>query len=202
MPAGGTERERLQPDLDGDLAAVAARLRRVTVRVHGSGAGAGSGVIWTSDGLIVTNAHVIRNRAGVVLDDGRRFEGRLIAWDPERDLAALAIEGDGLPAADVGDSDTLRVGELVVAVGNPFGLAGAATAGVIHAVARRRSAGPRLIQADVALAPGNSGGPLADARGRVIGINAMIVGGLALAVPSNAVARFVDSLPRRRMALT
>lgn len=97
--------------------------------------------------------------------------------------------------AEIGDSDSLRVGQLVVAVGNPLGLSGAVTAGLIHAIGPRRPAGPSLIQADLRLAPGNSGGPLADARGRVIGINAMIAGGLALAVPSSLVARFLAKLP-------
>jgi serine protease Do len=104
-------------------------------------------------------------------------------------------------AADIGDSDALRVGELVVAVGSPFGLAGAVTAGVIHAIPSRRPSGPRFIEADVRLAPGNSGGPLADSRGRVIGINARIAGGLALAVPSNVVTRFVASLRRGAIAV-
>jgi serine protease Do len=155
----------------------------------------GSGVIWAPDGLIVTNAHVAQDRrVGVVLLDGGSFEARLLAWDPERDLAALAIDAHGLPAADVGDSATLRVGELVVAVGNPLGLAGAVTAGVIHAIGPRRSEGASFIQADLRLAPGNSGGPLANAHGRVIGINARVAGGLALAVPSSLVARLLDPL--------
>jgi serine protease Do len=192
--SGDSETHDIRPGIGGHLAAITARLRRITVQVHGSSASAGSGVIWTSNGLIVTNAHVARGRAGVVLPGGRALEARGLAWDPEHDLAALAIDGDGLSAADVGDSDGLRVGDLVVAVGNPLGLTGAVTAGVIHAIGPRRLAGPSFIQADLRLAPGNSGGPLADARGRVIGINAMIAGGLALALPSNVVARFVASL--------
>ena len=192
--SGDSETHDIRPGIGGHLTAITARLRRITVQVHGSSASAGSGVIWTSNGLIVTNAHVARSRAGVVLPGGRALEARGLAWDPEHDLAALAIDADGLSAADVGDSDGLRVGDLVVAVGNPLGLTGAVTAGVIHAIGPRRLAGPSFIQADLRLAPGNSGGPLADARGRVIGINAMIAGGLALALPSNVVARFVASL--------
>jgi serine protease Do len=183
------------PGIGGDLTAVAGRLRRVTVQVHGARGGMGSGVIWASDGLIVTNAHVATSRrVGVVLPAGGTHEARLLAWDPERDLAALAIDAHDLPAADVGDSAVLRVGALVIAVGNPLGLAGAVTAGVIHAIGPRRSAGSSFIQADLGLAPGNSGGPLADAGGRVIGVNAMIAGGLALAVPSNLVQRFLAPL--------
>jgi serine protease Do len=191
---GPIEARVMGSGIDADLVVITERLRRVTVQVCGSSASAGSGVIWISHGLIITNAHVARDRAAVVLPGGRAIEARGLAWDPEHDLAALAVDADGLSAADVGDSDTLRVGDLVVAVGYPFGVAGAVTAGVIHALGPRRPAGPRFIQADLGLAPGNSGGPLADARGRVVGINAMIAGGLALAVPSNVVTRFLASL--------
>jgi serine protease Do len=111
---------------------------------------------------------------------------RLVARDVRRDLAALVVSDAGLPAAEIGDSGGLRVGELVVAVGNPLGLVRALTAGLVHAT------DGRLIQADLRLAPGNSGGPLADARGRVVGLNAMIVGSLAVAVPSRAARRFVQ----------
>ena len=194
MPGHSETHDTRPPAIDGDLTAVTERLRRITVQVHGSSGGTGSGVIWISNGLIVTNAHVARDTAAVVLPGGRAIEARGLAWDPEYDLAALALDAEGLSAADVGDSDRLRVGDLVVAVGNPFGLVGAVTAGVIHAIGPRRTAGSSFIRADLRLAPGNSGGPLADARGRVIGINAMIVGGLALAVPSNVVARFLAPL--------
>jgi serine protease Do len=180
--------------IDGCLSALASKLRHITVQVQGAPAGVGSGVLWSSDGLIVTNAHVVRGRVNVVLPGGRAVQARLLARDPERDLAALAIDAHALASAEIGDSDSLRVGQLVVAVGNPMGLAGAVTAGLIHAIEPRRAAGPSLIQADLRLAPGNSGGPLADASGRVIGINAMIAGGLALAVPSSLVARFVAKL--------
>ena len=194
MPGHSETHDTRPPAIDGDLTAVTERLRRITVQVHGSSGGTGSGVIWISNGLIVTNAHVARDTAAVVLPGGRAIEARGLAWDPEYDLAALALDAEGLSAADVGDSDRLRVGDLVVAVGSPFGLVGAVTAGVIHAIGPRRTAGSTFIRADLRLAPGNSGGPLGDARGRVIGINAMIVGGLALAVPSNVVARFLAPL--------
>jgi len=194
VPGHSETHDTRPPAIDGDLTAVTERLRRITVQVHGSSGGTGSGVIWISNGLIVTNAHVARDTAAVVLPGGRAIEARGLAWDPEYDLAALALDAEGLSAADVGDSDRLRVGDLVVAVGSPFGLVGAVTAGVIHAIGPRRTAGSSFIRADLRLAPGNSGGPLGDARGRVIGINAMIVGGLALAVPSNVVARFLAPL--------
>jgi serine protease Do len=109
----------------------------------------------------------------------------------------LAVEANGLTQACIRDSRTLRVGELVVAVGNPLGMAGALTAGIVHSIVSRRPEGPRFIQADLKLAPGNSGGPLADARGQVVGINTMVAGDLALAVPSNAVTRFLSAVPRR-----
>ena len=179
---------------------VAERLRRSTVQVQTRGRGqqgAGSGVIWSSRGPIVTNAHVAQGpRSSVGLSDGRSLEAVVTAKDPYRDLAALAVDAQDLPAADVADSDGLRVGDLVLAVGNPLGMIGALATGIIHttgaAGAGNGPSGQRWIQADVRLAPGNSGGPLADARGRVIGINTMVAGGLALAVPSNAVTEFLS----------
>jgi serine protease Do len=189
--------------LSDDFAAMAERLRRSTVLVRGRGPGAGSGVIWRSDGLIVTNAHVARGQgATVVLWDGRSFDASLLARAPEVDLAALKIEAEGLPAAVVADSSRLRVGELVLAVGNPLGLVGALTAGIISAAIPEEAGqngrgGHGWIQADVRLAPGNSGGPLADARGRVIGINSMVAGGFAIAVPGNSVQDFLSDLEGR-----
>jgi serine protease Do len=169
---------------------VAERLRRSTAHVaaHGRGQGAGSGVIWSADGLIVTNAHVARGtEAKVSLWDGSTHVATVLNRDPRRDLASLRIAASGLPAATPGDSSALRAGELVIAVGNPLGFIGALTTGVVHSLPN----GKRWVAADVRLAPGNSGGPLADAQGRVIGINTMIAGGLALAVPSNAVGEFL-----------
>ena len=182
--------------LSDDLAAIAARLSRSTVLVRGRGRGAGSGVIWPGRGLIVTNAHVAQGRrSSVGLSDGRSLDAVVAARDPYRDLAALAVDAQDLPAADVADSDRLRVGDLVLAVGNPLGMIGALATGIIHTTgatgASNGPGGQRWIEADVRLAPGNSGGPLADARGRVIGINTMVAGGLALAVPSSAVTEFL-----------
>src|SRR4029077_331135 len=123
----------------------------------------------------------------VGLWDGSTHDASLVSRDTRRDLATLKIAASGLPAATPGDSSALRVGELVIAVGNPLGFIGAMTTGVVHSLPN----GQRWVAADVRLAPGNSGGPLADAQGRVIGINTMIAGGLALAVPSNAVGEFL-----------
>jgi serine protease Do len=156
----------------------------------------GSGVIWgtgANKSLIITNAHVVKDRrARVTLPDGQTSEGRVTSLDNRRDLAAVTIDVSGLPAATIGDSDTLRVGELVFAVGNPLGLVGALAVGIVHA------SGKQWIGADVQLAPGNSGGMLADAEGNVVGINSMIANGLALAIPSNAVKRFLarDARPQ------
>jgi len=183
--------------LTSDLDDVVGRLRENTVEMRSRDRAIGSGVIWRSNGLIVTSAHVVagagpaRTGAQVVLADGRRFQAALVAWDRELDLALLSIEARDLPAALVGDSDCLRAGELVLAVGHPFGLVGAVVTGIVHAApARGHHTGSRWIQADLRLAPGNSGGPMADAGGRVVGVNAMIAGRLALAVPSRVVETF------------
>lgn len=176
-----------------ELAELAAALRRSTVEVHTAGAGAGSGIIWSANGLIVTNAHVARTeRATVVLWDGRELDGVVTARDPRRDLATISIDpaGIALDAATIGHPTDLRTGDVVVALGHPLGITGAIAFGVVHVVETRRGA-PRWIRADIRLAPGNSGGPLADVRGRVIGVNTLIAGGLGIAVPTTTVARFL-----------
>ena len=184
---------------------IAERLRRSTVHVtEGSGGqqGSGSGVIWNADGLILTNAHVARSdRPRIELWDGRAYEGQVDKRDSRRDLAAVRIPARDLPASTPGDSRALRAGELVMAVGNPMGFIGALTTGVVHGQGPLRGLGRQSwVQAAVRLAPGNSGGPLADAQGRVIGINTMVVsGGLALAIPSHAVQQFVQSKASRQM---
>jgi serine protease Do len=176
---------------------IAEQLRRSTVLVHAGGRGSGSGVIWSSDGLLVTNAHVVRSaRPTVRLWDGREFRAAIQSRDPLRDLAQLQIDATNLPAAEVDDSSLVRPGELAIAVGNPMGFVGALATGVIHGVGPLRGLGSHSwVQAEVRLAPGNSGGPLADAHGRVIGINTMVAGRLALAIPSNAVRDFLSASP-------
>ena len=176
---------------------IAEKLRRSTVLVHAGSRGSGSGVIWSSDGTIITNAHVVRGlQISLQLWDGREFQATVTSRDPHRDLAALSIEAKNLPSALVADSSQVRPGELAIAIGNPLGFVGALTTGVIHAVGPVLGLGTQSwVQADVRLAPGNSGGPLADARGLVIGINTMIAGGLALAIPSNAVRNFLSAGP-------
>jgi serine protease Do len=175
------------------LGEVAERVRRYTVLVQPGGRGSGSGVIWSADGLIVTNAHVARGaRLNVSLWDGREFSAEVTARDPRRDLAALRVPATGLRCASAADSSRVRPGEVAIAVGNPLGFLGAMTMGVVHAVGPLRGLGARSwVQADVRLAPGNSGGPLANVHGEVIGINTMVTGRLALAIPGNEVSRFL-----------
>jgi serine protease Do len=172
---------------------IAEKLRRSTVRVSAGRRVQGSGIILSSDGIVVTNAHVAASgRVDVELWDGTRSQADLLLSDVGRDLAILQFSRSSLPAAVLADSDRVRVGELVIAVGSPFGFMGALTTGVIHAIGPVPNLGPlKWIQADVRLAPGNSGGPLANARGEVIGINTMIAGGVGLAIPSNSVSRLL-----------
>jgi serine protease Do len=160
-------------------------------------AGAGSAVVLTPDGFLVTNAHVVGRddtRGRATFGDGREERFEVVGRDPLSDLAILRSEGHDLIPAELGDAERLRVGQLVVAIGNPHGLGGSVTAGVVSALgrslpARSRRAGriiDNVIQTDAALNPGNSGGALADSRGRVVGINTAVAGvGLGLAVPIN-----------------
>jgi serine protease Do len=173
---------------------IAESLRRSTVFIHAGRRGNGSGVIWSSDGLIVTNAHVARRaHLRVQLWDARELDANVVSSDIVRDIAVLRVNAKNLPAATTADSSRVHPGELTIAIGNPLGFVGALTTGVIHAVGPLPGLGPQSwVQAGVRLAPGNSGGPLADAAGRVIGINTMVTGQLALAIPSNAVTEFLS----------
>jgi serine protease Do len=176
---------------------IAEQLRRSTVLVHVGGRGSGSGVIWSTDGIIVTNAHVAhRRQMRVELWDGREFDATIASRDPRIDLAELRVAAANLPAAVAADSSDVRPGQLVIAIGNPLGFVGALTTGVVHAVGGIPRLGSQSwVQADVRLAPGNSGGPLANARGQIIGINTMVAGRLALAIPSDTVRQFLSSGP-------
>jgi len=185
----------------GGFGEISERLRRSTVRVlAGRGPGFGSGVIWNAGGLVLTNAHVVMHRGDsqqVELWDGRRFPARVTARDSRRDLATLQIQADRLEPATAGSSSAVRPGELVIAVGNPLGFAGAVSTGVVHSVGKLPGMGRQdWILANVRLAPGNSGGPLADADGRVIGINTAIVQGLGVAAPADAARDFLRTGPR------
>lgn len=184
-----------------ELADVVARVSAGVVEVRAREHGAGAGTVWRSDGTIVTNHHVSpREQAEVVLADGRTLSAIAVARDPGNDLAVLKVAAQDLPAVTIGDAHALRPGELLLAIGHPFGVRGAVTTGVLStALPRQASEREReLIRADITLGPGNSGGPLVDTRGRVVGINAMVTGGLALAVPSHLVDRLVAGRSERR----
>jgi S1-C subfamily serine protease len=189
-----TVAERLSPSV-GNL--------RVSRRVRGGRIldGGGSSVVITPDGFMLTSAHVVARTDGTGRSsfvDGRELDFELIGADPLSDLAVLRADARNLVAAELGDAERLRVGQLVVAIGNPHGFAGSVTAGVVSALGRslptRSGATVRVvdnvIQTDAALNPGNSGGALADGRGRVVGINTAVAGvGLGLAVPINTATR-------------
>ena len=182
------------------------RAHESVVQVRARGRGVGAGVIWDAEGLVLTNHHVVAGRrrgakVAVVLRDGRELGAEVAKRGQNLDLALLRLEETphDLPAAAVGDSDALRVGELVYAIGHPWGRLGAVTAGVVSGlgVAGGPGGGTRYVQSDVALAPGNSGGPLLNVRGEVVGINAMIFGRLALSIPSNAASAWLAGERRR-----
>ncbi len=220
--------------LSESLAELAAQVRGSVVQVRAGRHGIGSGVVWSvgqadasgeAEATVITNAHVVRATRETIftlqLASGREIQATLVAIDPGHDLASLRTraKASNLQAATIGDSSALRVGELVLAVGNPFGREGAVTSGIVAARApvdpdldiepaeedehpdRSRYGRGRwqlpdvvLIQADISLYPGNSGGPLADARGRVVGINTMVGGGLAFAIPSRTVQNFLQEV--------
>src|SRR3989442_2875033 len=170
---------------------------------------AGTGVIWQTNGGIITNHHVIAHTGSktlVELRDGRVLEAQIVASNPTLDVALLKVPADHLTAIPVADSTKLRVGELVFAIGNPWGQRGVVTAGIVSALSKvkLRNSNRQLeyIKSDVRLAPGNSSGPLINAQGHVIGINAMIMGGdLSVAIPSTVVSNWIAQLPQARITL-
>jgi len=171
-------------------------------------AGTGSGVIYTNDGYILTNNHVVEfaDEYTITLHDNREFKARLVGTDPSTDMAVLKIDATNLPAVELGNSDIVRVGEWVLAVGNPFDLTSTVTAGIISAksrdinIIRRGAPIESFIQTDAAVNPGNSGGALVDVNGRLIGINSAIAtptgtfAGYSFAIPVNLVKRIADDL--------
>jgi serine protease Do len=182
-------------------------LRRSTVHIRSTNSrqqSAGSGVIWDSAGTLITNAHVLGEGAHLIdFWDGQSLPAEVKARDDQRDLAQLKVAASGLLAAKFRNSPA-RAGEFVIAVGNPLGFTGALTTGVVHTAGPVSRLGRRSwVQAAIRLAPGNSGGPLADAAGQVIGINTMIVsGGIALAVPTATVEEFMRDGARPRLGVS
>jgi serine protease Do len=189
--------------LEDALADTCQRANQSLVVVQNGRRGAGAGVFWRSGGIVVTNYHVIqRGKPRVSLMDGGEYATRVLASARQIDLAVLELdlpeaERTGLAVADIADSRKLRVGQIALALGHPWGQLGSVSMGVITSLGsvplRWRKGAVNVIRTDAGLAPGNSGGPLIDARGAVIGINTMIVGGdLGVAVPSHVVNEFVD----------
>jgi putative serine protease PepD len=203
------------------VAAVAETVLPSVVRVDIEGAdgaaaaGNGSGVIYSSDGHIVTNNHVVAQGGDleVLFNDGSRAEARVIGTDPRNDLAVIKVEREGLPTLRIGDSSALKVGELAVAIGSPFGLDGTVTAGVVSALNRPIQVNdpsegtltlPNVIQTDASINPGNSGGPLVNGEGELVGINSAILtrggfgqpanAGVGFAIPSATAMHVVDLL--------
>ncbi len=186
----------LLSNLDSQMSAVVSRARPSLVQVHNGRRGNGAGTILHTDGLIITNAHVVRRKSPeVTLWDGRTLPGRLLAYDEKRDLAAVSVEATGLPTIPLGNGRELRPGQWVVALGHPWGVTGATTAGMIISVGRPVEGLPfdgDLIQVGLHLRPGHSGGPMVDSDGRLVGINTMIAGpDIGLAVPIQTVKRFL-----------
>ncbi|HTE47008.1 MAG TPA: serine protease [Gemmatimonadaceae bacterium] len=162
----------------------------------------GTGIVWGKSGIVVTNAHCVREGEDpqIFTQLGTR-RGRVLAVAKDHDLAAISVPGLAGPSLEIRDANTLETGELLFAYGHPLGVRDALSMGVLHAVTRHpRSGEPRFIVADVRLAPGNSGGPLVDAEGNLVGVNHMVVNGLGVAIPSTAVAHFMDRVRAARAA--
>ena len=170
----------------------------VEVRNRGS---TGTGIIWGKSGIVLTNAHCIRDGEDpqIATRLGTR-PGRLLAVAGDQDLAAISVPGLAGPSLNIRDANALKTGELLFAYGHPLGVRDALSMGVLHAVVRHRNGEPKFVVADVRLAPGNSGGPLVDAKGQLVGINHMVANGLGVAIPATIVAQFADHVRAARAA--
>ncbi len=167
------------------------------VSVRGRRFGMGAGIIWRADGMILTNNHVVNDHNPIVaLADGSEYEGKLVASDPEIDLALLQIDAQSLEPLLTAAPNSARIGQLAFAVGHPWGIPGCVTAGIISALTQLETRDHRLVpvmRTDALLAPGNSGGPLVNAAGEVLGINTMIMGGdQGVAIASQAASAFFE----------
>ena len=206
--------QTLLQQFSSEMAALSSQSLRSLVQVRRGGRGIGSGGVWRSDGLIVTNAHVVADwhgrsgRARVANDlwiglaDGRELAGRVLAIDAENDLAAVQVDAHDLPAFALGDSQSLQPGEMVWALGFPWGIHGGATIGTVIGVDARigdlDSGGRQLLAASLHLRPGHSGGPMVDAQGHLIGINSMMNGpDVGIAVPITVAKRFFDQVAEK-----
>jgi serine protease Do len=182
--------------LNQEMSAIVEQAGRSLVKVGDFRRGTGAGTILHADGLILTNAHVVQfNRAEVILPDGHKVEARVLAHDPGLDLAALSVSANDLPVLELGDSTSLQPGQLVFALGHPWGIPGAVVAGPVINVGLPPEI-PRIarefVQAGLQLRPGHSGGPMVDTQGRLIGINTMITGPeVGLAVPAHVIKIFL-----------
>ena len=186
----------LLQELNHDLSKLAEEAQRSLVSISNGRRGAGAGTIWHPDGLILTNAHVVQLRSPeVTLPDGRTAPARVLAHDKVLDLAALSVDAADLPTIELGDSQRLQPGEWVLALGHPWGVDGAATAGTVIGVGpppEMATPGRELIHVGLHLRPGHSGGPLLDTYGRLVGINTMMAGpDVGLAVPVHVVKAFL-----------
>jgi serine protease Do len=193
--------------LNEEMGQLALNAQRSLVHVTNGRHSGGAGTIWHPDGLIITNAHVVRDRSPqVTLPDGTTRSARILAYDSNIDVAALSVEASHLPTINLGESRRLQPGQWVVALGHPWGVSGAATAGVVIGVGADLPEVPHSnrewIAVSLHLRPGHSGGPLVDAQGRLVGINTMMVGlEVGMAVPVHVVKAFLKqalaSPPRR-----
>ena len=180
-----------------DLESLAGRLTEITVQIRAGRESVGCGIIWSSAGVIVTNAHVARSNSLIVeLTGGRVFEGSVKWRHPRRDLAAVVVAASGLPTPVIADLTRVRPGEIAIALGHPLGLANGLALGIVH-TAETTAGRNQWLRADIRLAPGNSGGPLANAAGELLGINTLIAGGLAYAIPATTVQRYLDEIGAR-----
>jgi serine protease Do len=188
----------LLQQLNAEMSDVLKNVRASLVEIHNGHRGIGAGIVWSADGVIVTNAHVVgRSHLQVTLPDGRTLPARVLAHDADHDLAALAVDATGLPAIQVGPSQHLQPGQWVMALGHPWGVTGAVTSGVVIGAGSEwpemPHSGREWVVVSLHLRPGYSGGPLVDAQGRLVGVNTMMTGpDVGVAVPMHVVEDFLQ----------